>query len=39
MRNGAVQNLSTSLRGGGDLYSFYVSFDKIHNEGILFKQQ
>jgi TonB-dependent starch-binding outer membrane protein SusC len=36
MRDGAVRNLSTSLRGGGDLYSFYVSFDKIHNEGILF---
>jgi TonB-linked SusC/RagA family outer membrane protein len=35
MRDGAVQNLSTSLRGGGDRYSFYVSFDKIHNEGIL----
>jgi TonB-dependent starch-binding outer membrane protein SusC len=35
MRNGAVQNLSTSLRGGGDQYSFYISFDKIHNEGIL----
>ncbi|HEV8214909.1 MAG TPA: SusC/RagA family TonB-linked outer membrane protein [Gemmatimonadaceae bacterium] len=36
MRDGKVQNLSTSLNGGGDLYSFYVSFDKIHNEGILF---
>lgn len=35
MRDGLVQNLSTSLRGGGDQYSFYVSFDKIHNEGIL----
>lgn len=35
MRDGLVQNLSVSLRGGGDQYSFYVSFDKIHNEGIL----
>lgn len=35
MRNGDVQNLSTSVRGGGDLYSFYVSFEKIHNAGIL----
>jgi len=35
MRDGVVQNLSTSLVGGGDRYAFYVSFDKIHNEGIL----
>jgi hypothetical protein len=33
MRDGVVQNLSTSLVGGGDRYAFYVSFDKIHNEG------
>ena len=36
MRNGNVQNISTSLQGGGDRYSFRVSFDKIHDEGILF---
>ncbi len=35
LRDGTVQNISTSLRGGGDRYSFYVAFDKIHNEGIL----
>src|SRR4029078_1831747 len=35
MRNGVVQNLSTSVTGGGDRYQFYIAFDKIHEQGIL----
>jgi TonB-dependent starch-binding outer membrane protein SusC len=33
LRNGAVNNMSMSLRGGGDRYSFYISGDGIKNEG------
>ena len=35
-RSGNVQNMSMSLRGGGDRYSFYISADGIHNEGYNF---
>jgi TonB-dependent SusC/RagA subfamily outer membrane receptor len=35
MRDGGVQNISTSVTGGGDRYQFYIAFDKIHEEGIL----
>lgn len=35
LRDGAVNNLSLSLRGGGDRYSYYVSADGISNEGVL----
>jgi TonB-dependent starch-binding outer membrane protein SusC len=36
LRNGDVQNVSLSLRGGGDRYSYYVSAEGIHNEGVHF---
>ena len=36
LRRGDVRNVSLSLRGGGDRYSFYVSGDAIHNEGVFF---
>ena len=35
LQNGDVNNLSISLRGGGDRYSFYISGEGINNEGIL----
>jgi len=35
LREGKVNNLSLSLRGGGDRYSFYLSGDGIYNEGVL----
>lgn len=35
LRKGGVDNLSMSLRGGGDRYSFYVSADGIANSGVL----
>jgi TonB-dependent starch-binding outer membrane protein SusC len=34
LRDGDVNNLSMSLRGGGDRYSFYVSADGIHEQGV-----
>ena len=36
LRSGAVRNMSLSLRGGGDRYSYYLSADGIHNEGYNF---
>jgi TonB-linked SusC/RagA family outer membrane protein len=36
LRDGLVRNVSTSLRGGGDRYSFYLSADAIRNEGYNF---
>ena len=35
LREGKVNNLSMSVRGGGDRYSFYISGDKIGNRGVL----
>jgi TonB-linked SusC/RagA family outer membrane protein len=35
LRSGKVNNLSMSVRGGGDRYSFYISGDKIGNGGVL----
>ncbi len=35
LRTGKINNLSLSLRGGGDRYSFYLSGDGIRNEGVL----
>jgi TonB-linked SusC/RagA family outer membrane protein len=34
LRDGTVNNLSMSLRGGGDRYSFYISGDGIHQQGV-----
>lgn len=34
LRNGTVRNVSLSLRGGGDRYSYYISADGVHNLGI-----
>ena len=36
MRDGDHQTLSTSLRGGGDAFSYYTSADLIETQGILF---
>lgn len=36
LRSGGVSNVSMSLRGGGDRYSFYLSGDGIRNEGYNF---
>ncbi|HVF39302.1 MAG TPA: TonB-dependent receptor plug domain-containing protein, partial [Gemmatimonadaceae bacterium] len=35
LREGQINNLSMSLRGGGDKYSFYISGDGSQNEGVL----
>ncbi|MEO6331897.1 MAG: SusC/RagA family TonB-linked outer membrane protein [Gemmatimonadaceae bacterium] len=35
LRKGSVNNLSMSVRGGGDRYSFYISGDGIVNSGVL----
>jgi TonB-dependent starch-binding outer membrane protein SusC len=35
LRDGGVNNLSLSLRGGGDRYSFYISGDGLRNDGVL----
>ena len=35
LQDGDVNNLSLSLRGGGDRYSFYISADGLRNEGVL----
>jgi TonB-linked SusC/RagA family outer membrane protein len=35
LRDGKVNNLSLSLRGGGDRYSFYISGDGLRNDGVL----
>jgi len=35
LRDGNINNLSLSLRGGGDKYSFYLSGDGIFTEGVL----
>ena len=36
MRNGDLQTLTMSLRGGGDRFSYYASTDFINNQGILY---
>ena len=35
LQDGGVNNLSLSLRGGGDRYSFYISGDGLRNVGVL----
>jgi TonB-dependent starch-binding outer membrane protein SusC len=39
LRTGDVNNISTSLRGGGDRYSYYISGDQLDNEGYLFNSR
>jgi TonB-linked SusC/RagA family outer membrane protein len=34
MRDGGVRRVSLSMRGGGDRYSYYISGDADHNEGV-----
>jgi hypothetical protein len=34
-----VNNLSMSVRGGGDRYSYYISGDQLDNEGYLFNSR
>jgi TonB-linked SusC/RagA family outer membrane protein len=36
LRDGGVRRLSLSMRGGGDRYSYYVSGDADHNEGVFY---
>jgi TonB-linked SusC/RagA family outer membrane protein len=35
LRNGDLQTITTSLRGGGDNFSYYASMDLVQNQGIL----